>query len=98
MPDLGDELKSMIREMEKLRDSRQPPDDRIVELLDRLYQQKLDLIRARIDSATVKYQHALDALNEAVAGTRDAIQDLAKLEEALRKIAKAVGRLADLIA
>lgn len=97
MSDLGKELQNMIREMEKLRDSQQPPDDRVLELLDRLCQQKLDLVRASIDSATGKYRDVFDSLNEAAAATRDAIADLTKLEVALQKIAKVVGRIAKLI-
>src|SRR5688572_16561159 len=97
MPDLGKELQNMIRDMEKLRDSQQPPDDRVLELLDRLCQQKLDLIKARIDSATVRYRDAFDSLKEAAAGTQDAIADLTKLEDALRKIAKAAGKIAKLL-
>ena len=97
MPDLGKELQGLIRDMEKLRDSQQPPDDRVLELLDRLCQQKLDLVKARIDSTTVKYQSAFEALKDAADITRGVISDLTKLEDALRKIAKVVGKIADLI-
>ncbi|HEX5056111.1 MAG TPA: hypothetical protein VFX02_06400 [Gammaproteobacteria bacterium] len=95
--DLGKELQGLIRDMEKLRDSQQPPDDRLLELLDRLCQQKLDLVKARIDFTTDKYQGAFAALKDAAAITRGVISDLTKLEEALRKIAKVVGKIADLI-
>jgi hypothetical protein len=97
MPDMGKELQELIRDMEKLRDSRQPPDERVLELLDRLCQQKLDLVKARIDAATAGYQNVFDALKEAAAVTREAVADVAKLEKALQKIARVVGKIADLI-
>lgn len=97
MPDLGKELQNLIRNMEKLRDLQQPPDDRVLELLDRLCQQKLDLVKARIDAATAGYHNVFEALKEAAAVTREAVADLAKLEDALRKIAKVAGKIADLI-
>jgi chromosome segregation ATPase len=97
MGDLGKQLQNLIRSMEGLRDSQQPPDDRVLELLDRLCQQKLDLIKAGIDSATDKYQEVFDALKEAADGVSSAIEDLAELEDTLRKINKAVGKLARLI-
>jgi methyl-accepting chemotaxis protein len=97
MGDLGKELQSLIRGMERLRDSQQPPDERVLELLDRLCQQKLDLIKAGIDSVTGKYQEVFDALREAADGVGSAIEDLAELEGTLRKINKAVGKIARLI-
>lgn len=97
MGDLGKELQTVIRNMEKLRDSQQPPDERVLELLDRLCQQKLDLIKAGIDSATDKYQDVFDALKDAADGISDAIGDLTRLEDTLRKINKVVGKIARLI-
>lgn len=97
MSDLGKELQNMIRDMERLRDLRQPPDDGLLELLDRLYQQKLDLIKAGIDSATGEYRDLFDALKDAAASTREATSDLTKLEGALNKIAKVVSKIAKLV-
>jgi hypothetical protein len=88
----------MIRDLEKLRDSQVPPDERVLGFLDSLYEQENRLIGAAIDAATPGYQQVAAALHEAADKTRDAVADLAKLEEALRNIARAVGKVADLIA
>lgn len=98
MSDLSGILRDMIRDLEQLRDSHNPPDERILDFLDSIYEQQNRLIGAAIDAATPKYQQVVASLREAAEKTRDAVKDLAKLEEALQKIARAVGKIADLVA
>jgi hypothetical protein len=98
MSDLSKILQHMIGDLEKLRDSHNPPDERILGFLDSMYEYKTRLIGAAIDAAAPKYQLVISSLQEAGVKTREAIADLAQLEHALQKIGKALGKIADLIA
>ena len=95
---LGKELQETIRNLEKIRNSQKPPSDDVVAQLDNLYEQQIDLIDAAINKATDEYVKATDAMNEAAKKTKEAIANLAKLEEAIKKVADAVGLVTKLLA
>ncbi|MDP1573274.1 MAG: hypothetical protein Q8M09_20020 [Pseudomonadota bacterium] len=95
---LGKELQETIRNLEKLRDSQNPPSDTILKQLDTLYGQQIDLIDAAINNKTKEYKDATTALQEAARKTKKAIDDLAKLEKAIEKVADAIGKVTELLA
>jgi len=98
MSSLGKELQQTIRNLETLRDSQTPPSDDAIEKLDVLYGQQIDLIDAAINQNTEKYKAATASLKEAAKKTKEAIDDLAKLEQAIEKVANAIGKVTELLA
>jgi hypothetical protein len=98
MTSLGKELQETIRNLEKLRDSQDPPDQRVMDLLDTLYDQQLDLIEAAINKNTEKYKKAATALQEAAKKTKGAIDELVNLEHAIETVAGAIGDVTKLLA
>lgn len=97
MTSLGKELQETIRNLEQLRDSQKPPSDAILKQLDVLYGQQIDLIDAAINNKTIEYKNATTAMQNAAIKTKEAIDDLAKLEKAIEKVADAIGKVTDLL-
>ena len=98
MSSLGKELQETIRNLEKIRDSQSPPSDDVLAKLDMLYEQQIDLINAAIMRSTVEYTKATEAMTEAAKKTKEAIDDLAKLEKSIEKVASAIGAVVKLLA
>ena len=98
MSTLGKELQQTIRNLENIRDLQKPPSNDVLAKLDTLYAQQIDLIDAAIQKATAKYINATEAMNAAAKKTQEAIDDLAKLEQAIEKVANAIGKVTELLA
>lgn len=97
MKTLGTELQETIRNLEQLRDYQDPPSDEILAKLDILYGQQIDLIDAAIKNNTNEYKKATEAMEEAAKKTKEAIDDLAKLEQSIEKVANAIGKVTELL-
>jgi len=97
MASLGKTLQDTIRNLEKIRASQKPPSDDVLAKLDKLYEQQIELIDAAIKNATPEYVKATAALNKAAKATQAAIDDLAKLEKALKMVADAIGLIEQLL-
>ena len=97
MSNLGKELSKTIQNLEKIRDSQNPPGNNILHALDKLYEQQIDLINAAINTATVEYTNAANSMKEAADKTKGAIDDLAKLEQVLDKVGDAIKKVATLL-
>lgn len=98
MISLGKELQGTIRNLEKVRASQAHPSDDVLKKLDTLYEQQIGLIDAAINKNTEKYKKAAAAMQEAAKKTKKAIDDLAKLEQAIEKVADAIGKVTGLLA
>lgn len=94
---LGYELHQTISNLLKIRDLQHPPTDAVLDILKALYAKQIELIDAAIKQDTVEYIKATEAMNEAAKKTQEAINDLAKLEQAIEKVANAIGIVADLL-
>ncbi|MDR4499108.1 MAG: hypothetical protein MRK02_14500 [Candidatus Scalindua sp.] len=97
MSSLGKELQETIRNLEKIRDSQSAPSDDVLSKLDKLYAQQIDLIDAEIKKSTAEYSKATKAMKGAAKKTKEAIDDLAKLEKAIEKVADAIGMVTELL-
>lgn len=97
MASLGKELQQTILNLEKLRDAQHPPSDDILAMLDKLYQQEIDLIDAAVNSNSVRYKIAAKAMTEAAKKTKEAIADLTTLEQAIGKVTNAIGMVTELL-
>lgn len=94
---IGLELDWTIKNLEALRDMVDPPVEALNEILDELYQLRIDLIEAAIKRDTEKYKKAATAMKKAAKETKESIDDLAKLEKAIEKVAKSIGKAGDLL-
>jgi predicted ribosome quality control (RQC) complex YloA/Tae2 family protein len=97
MGNLSKELQEIICNLEKMRDSQDPPSDDVLKKLDNLYCLQIALIQATINTNTEKYKKAVAAMQEAANKTKNAIDDLAKLEQAIEKAADAIGKVTELL-
>lgn len=97
MTTLGKELQKTINNLEIIRNSQNPPSDAVFSNLDALYEQQIDLIDAAIKKNTDEYKKATVAMREAAKKTREAIGDLAKLEQSIEKVANAIGEVTELL-
>jgi len=98
MTTLGKELQETIRNLEKLRDTQDSPSNEVLAKLETLYGQQIDLIDAAIKKNTDEYKKATEAMMKAAKKTKEAIDDLAKLEQSLEKVANAIGKATELLA
>lgn len=98
MSSLGEELQQTIRNIETICDLQKPPSNEVLIKLDVLYALQIDLIDAAIRKSTAEYVNATVSMNEAAKKTQEAIDDLAKLEKAIEKIAAAIGKVDVLLA
>ena len=98
MASLGKELKETIHNLEKIRDSQNPPAEEVLQQLESLYAQMIDLIDAAINKNNQEYQKAATAMQEAASSTRQAVEDLSKLEQSIAKVANAIDKVAGLLA
>ena len=98
MQTLGQALQNTIRNLEQIRDLQNPPSEGVSTKLDTLYAQQIDLIDAAIQKATPDYAKATITMNEAARKTKEVIDGLAKLEQAIEKIAHAIGKVDKLLA
>lgn len=97
MADLITNLQKTINNLEKLRDTQDCPPKGIILQLDKLYQQKLELIGAEIASETEKYISAASSMEEAAKITKEAIDKIEKVDKAIEKVAEATGKIAPLV-
>jgi hypothetical protein len=93
MPTLGETLQQTIRNLEKIRSLQAPPSDDLLTKLDTLYEQQIGLVDAAIQKTTSEYVAAALSMEEAAKKTQEAINDLAQLEQAIQKVAKAMGKV-----
>lgn len=98
MTEIITNLQKTINNLEKIRDSQNCPNKSITAQLDKLYQQKLDLIAAEIATDTEKYKSVAALMEEAAKVTKEAIDKIEKVDKALEKVADATGKIAPLIA
>jgi hypothetical protein len=97
MSNLGKELQQTILNLERLRDVQHPPSDDILAKLDILYQQEIELIGATVNSNSVRYKIATKAMTEAAKKTKEAIDDLASLDQVIGKVSNAIEIVTELL-
>lgn len=93
MDNLSNELQNAIRALEQVSDHAGVHSDAVYELLDQLYQQKMDLAIASPHVAAPNYKLAVEAIAKAGAKVKSAQRDKNRLEEALHAVSEATGKL-----
>lgn len=98
MSTLGNEFQKTVFNLEAIRDSQELPSFDVLEKLDELYAQQIDLIDAAIKHDTEEYISATISMGKAAEITQEAIDNLAKLEKAIKQVANAIGKVGLLLA
>ena len=93
MDNLGNELQNAIRALEQVSEHAEAHSDVVYELLDQLYQQKVDLVNASPHTATPNYKAAAEAMRTAAFKVKAAQRDKNHLADALRTVSDATGKL-----
>lgn len=90
-------LDEAINVLEELKAKQTPPNERIFEQLDKLYELRLEIVELHIEKATDAYESAVAALEEVIAEGQEAMEDTGKIASTLLKVDKAVGLFKKLI-
>lgn len=90
-------LQTTILALETLSDSPEAASGQIEELLDQLFQQKIDLMNASLNTSSVPFQQAAQAMGLAAAKAERAAKDRTRIGDMETAVADAIGKLARLL-
>lgn len=90
------DLQKTIEALETLGNSSATAGEQMDELLDPLFQHKIDLVGATLNVSTQPYQQAAAAMRQAAAKAARAVKEPARIGEASRAVAEAITKLARL--
>ena len=96
MDTLIQDLQKTIEALETLGESPATAGEQIDDLLDPLFQHKIDLVSAALNVSTQPYQQAAAAMRQAAAKAERAVKEPARASEAFRAVADAITKLARL--
>lgn len=97
MDNLHQSLQRTIRALETLSEKNPPQAEQVDELLDQLFQQKIDLANLNTNISLPAYQQAIQALGQAATRTEKAAKDPQHFKDALPMLNEAIGKLARLL-
>ncbi|HYE35143.1 hypothetical protein [Methylocaldum sp.] len=97
MESLIQNLQRTIRALETLSEKRLPEADQVDELLDQLFQQKIDLVNVTLSSSSPVYQQAAQAVSQAATRVEKAAKEPSRVSEAIPVVFDAIGKLAKLL-
>ncbi|SMF94043.1 hypothetical protein SAMN02949497_1345 [Methylomagnum ishizawai] len=97
MDNLQQSLQRTIRALEALSEKNPPQVERVEELLDQLFQQKIDLANLNTNPAATPYQQAHQAMGLAASRCEKAAKDPGQIKEALPAVTDAIGKLTKLL-
>lgn len=90
------DLQKTIEALETLSDKPVADGGQIDELLDQLFQHKIDLVSATLSVSSPSYQQAAQAMKQAAAKAERAAKEPARVGEAEQAVAEAIAKLAKL--
>lgn len=90
-------LQKTIEALETLSDSSSPEGEKIDELLDQLFQQKIDLVRVSLNVSSLPYQLAAEAMKQAAAKATLCAKEPARVGEATKAVTGAITKLSKLL-
>jgi ABC-type hemin transport system substrate-binding protein len=97
MENLLQNLQRTIKALETLSEKGLSQSDQIDELLDQLFQQKIDLVNLTTNTAAPVYQQATQTLGQAASKAEKAVKDNGQLRDALAAVTDATGKLTKLL-
>ncbi|CAI8947610.1 hypothetical protein [Methylocaldum szegediense] len=97
MESLIQNLQRTIRALETLSEKKLPESEQVDELLDQLFQHKIDLVNINISSSSPVYQQAVQAMSQAANRVEKAVKEPSQTADAVPVVYDAVSRLAKLL-
>jgi hypothetical protein len=97
MDKLTDDIQRTIRALETLSGRASSASDAIDELMDQLFQQKIDLAGAKYSTSAPAYQQALQSMSAAANKAERALKDPNAVAPMVPAIEDAIGKLARLL-
>ncbi|CAL1240638.1 hypothetical protein [Candidatus Methylocalor cossyra] len=97
MDSLQQHLQRTIRALETLSDKDLPEAEQVSELLDQLFQQKIDLANLNPNPNSPAYQQANQALSQAATKAERAVPDPGQIKGMLPAVTDAIGKLTKLL-
>lgn len=97
MDKLTDDVQRTIRALETLGGRASTASDAIDELLDQLFQQKIDLAGATYSTSAPAYQQAVQSMSAAANKAERAVKDANGITAMVPAIEEAIGKLARLL-
>lgn len=97
MESLIQDLQKTILALETLSETSVTASDQIDELLDQLFQQKIDLMNASLNVSSGPYQQAALAISQAAVKAGRAVKDPGSIDETAVAVADAISKLARLL-
>ncbi len=97
MDSLIKDLQKTIEALETLSESPATAVDQIDELLDQLFQQKIDLVNAAPSVSSQPFQQAAKAMQQAAFKAERAVKDPSRLGESTLAVSDAITQLAKLL-
>jgi methyl-accepting chemotaxis protein len=91
------DLQKTIEALETLSDNPATAGEQIDELLDQLFQHKIDLVNLTLNTSSQPYQHAALAMKQAASKAERAVKEAKQIGEAAAAVTSAVGKLAKLL-
>lgn len=90
---LNGELQNLIRVLEQIGERAGVHSDMLYELLDQLYQQKMDLTTVALQPTSPHYKQAAESLHCVCGKLKAAQRDKSRLAEALRSVSDVTSKL-----
>ena len=97
MERLIQELQKTILALEKLSESSLPQAEQIDELLDQLFQQKIDLLNVSLNTSSNAFQQVVQAMTQAAAKAGRAVKDHGQVGGMIPVVSDAISKLARLL-
>jgi ABC-type transporter Mla subunit MlaD len=97
MENLLQNLQRTIKALETLSDKGLPQADQLDELLDQLFQQKMDLANLNANTSLPVYQQASQAFGQAAAKAEKTVKDNGQIKDMMAAVNDAIGKLTKLL-
>lgn len=97
MENLIQDLQKMITALEQLGHLSQADSEQIDELLDQLFQQKIDLLRVSLNVSSQPFQQTAQAIHQAAAKLDKTVKHPSDIQASISQVQIAVNKLAKLL-
>lgn len=97
MENLLQNLQRTIKALETLSDKGLPQAEQVDEMLDQLFQQKIDLANINANTGWPVYQQAAQALGQAASKAEKAVKDQGQIKDMMAAVNDAIGKLTKLL-
>jgi type I site-specific restriction-modification system R (restriction) subunit len=97
MENLLQNLQRTIKALETLSEKGLPQAEQLDELLDQLFQQKIDLQNLNTNTSSTVYQQASQAMGQTASKAEKAAKDTGQVRDLIPAVTDAIGKLAKLL-